>query len=90
MSERIQVPGPNDRTIEVLTGGADDGLCLLFHGGSPSAVAEGPVFDEAARAAGLRVVTYSRLRLIQSQKDASRAARLDRILTDLKRLGGVS
>ena len=60
MSERIQVPGPSDRTIEVLTGGADDGPCLLFHGGSPSAVAEWPALDAAARAAGLRVVTYSR------------------------------
>ncbi len=60
MSERIQVPGPDDRTIEVLTGGAADGPCLLFHGGSPSAVAEWPAFDDAVRATGLRVVTYSR------------------------------
>lgn len=60
MSERIHVPGPDDRTIEVLAGGADDGFCLLFHGGSPSAVAEWPALDDAARAAGLRVVTYSR------------------------------
>ena len=60
MSERIQVPGPGDRSIEVLTGGADDGPCLLFHGGSPSAVAEWPALEAAARAAGLRLVTYSR------------------------------
>lgn len=60
MSPRLQVPGPDDRAIEVLTGGADDGFCLLFHGGSPSAVAEWPALDDAARAAGLRVVTYSR------------------------------
>ncbi len=60
MSERIQVPGPDDRSIEVLTGGADDGSCLLFHGGSPSAVAEWPALEDAARAAGLRLVTYSR------------------------------
>ena len=60
MSERLHVPGPGDRTIEVLTGGADDGPCLLFHGGSPSAVAEWSTLDDAARAAGLRVVTYSR------------------------------
>lgn len=60
MSERLHVPGPDGRTIEVLTGGADDGSCLLFHGGSPSAVAEWSTLDEAARGAGLRVVTYSR------------------------------
>ncbi len=60
MSERIHVSGPDDRIIEVLIGGADDGFCLLFHGGSPSAVAEWSVLDDAARAAGLRVVTYSR------------------------------
>ena len=40
MSERLQVPGPDDRSIEVLVGGDPDGLGLLSHGGSPSAVAE--------------------------------------------------
>lgn len=60
MSERIHAPGPDGRIIEVLTGGDDEGFCLLFHGGSPSAVAEWPAFDDAVRAAGLRLVTYSR------------------------------
>jgi pimeloyl-ACP methyl ester carboxylesterase len=60
MSGRMQVPGPDERTLEVLTGGDDDGSCLLFHGGSPSAVAEWTLLDAAARAAGLRLVTYSR------------------------------
>jgi pimeloyl-ACP methyl ester carboxylesterase len=60
MSERILVPGPDDRTVEVLTGGAADGPGLLFHGGSPSAVAEWPALDDTARTAGLRLVTYSR------------------------------
>ncbi|MDN4175096.1 alpha/beta hydrolase [Nocardioides sp. SOB77] len=60
MSERLQVPGPDGRTIEVLVGGADAGPWLLFHGGSPSAVAEWPRFDDAVRAAGLRLATYSR------------------------------
>lgn len=60
MSERLQVPGPDDRSIEVLVGGDPDGLGLLSHGGSPSAVAEWAVLDDAARGAGLRLVTYSR------------------------------
>lgn len=57
---RLHVPGPGGRTLEVLTEGDPDGPVLLFHGGTPSAVAEFPMLDEAARANGLRVVTYSR------------------------------
>jgi pimeloyl-ACP methyl ester carboxylesterase len=60
MSEQILVPGPDDRTVEVLVGGDADGFGLLYHGGSPSAVAEWSLIDDAARAAGLRLVTYSR------------------------------
>jgi pimeloyl-ACP methyl ester carboxylesterase len=60
MSERIHVPSEDGRVIEVLVGGDEGGACLLFHGGSPSAVAESPVLDDAVRAAGLRLVTYSR------------------------------
>ncbi|WP_243056584.1 alpha/beta fold hydrolase [Nocardioides sp. SR21] len=57
---RQLVPGPERRTIEVLVEGALDGPVVLFHGGTPSAVAEFPMLDDAARAHGLRVVTYSR------------------------------
>ena len=60
MSERLQVPGPDDRTLEVLVGGDPDGVGLLYLGGSPSAVAEYAPLDETARALGLRLVTYSR------------------------------
>jgi pimeloyl-ACP methyl ester carboxylesterase len=60
MSERLEVPGPDDRTIEVLVGGDPDGFGLLYHGGSPSAVAELPVMDDTARSLGLRLVSYSR------------------------------
>jgi pimeloyl-ACP methyl ester carboxylesterase len=60
MSERSQVPGPDDRSIEVLVGGDPDGFGLLCHGGSPSAVAEYQPLDDAARSSGLRLVTYSR------------------------------
>jgi pimeloyl-ACP methyl ester carboxylesterase len=60
MSERLQVPGPDERTIEVLVGGDTDGIGLLFHSGSPAAVAEWKHLDDAARATGLRLITYSR------------------------------
>lgn len=60
MADHVDVPGPGGRTIEVLTGGDPDGFGLLYHGGSPSAVAHFPLMDEAARTLGLRLVTYSR------------------------------
>ena len=60
VSEVVHVPGPEGRSVEVLVGGDPDGFGLLFHGGSPSAVAEWSLVDDAARAAGLRLVTYSR------------------------------
>lgn len=60
MTDVFEIPGPDGRTIEVLTGGDPTGLPLLFHNGSPSAVAASAAFDEAARTAGLRYVTYSR------------------------------
>src|SRR5919206_1442041 len=60
MSERIQVPGPDGRTIEVLLGGDPNGFPVLFHGGSPSSVAEYGAVDAAFRDARLRHITYSR------------------------------
>jgi pimeloyl-ACP methyl ester carboxylesterase len=53
MSERHRMQGSDHRTIEVLTGGDPDGFAFLFHGGSPSAVAEYEPIDE-------RFVSYSR------------------------------
>ena len=60
MSERLQVPGPDNRSIEALVGGDPAGFPVLFHGGSPSAVAEYEPLDDLARSLGLRTVTYSR------------------------------
>ena len=60
MSERIEIPGPDERTVEVLVGGDPAGVALLFHGGSPSAVAGWERLDDAARRADLRLVTYCR------------------------------
>lgn len=60
MDEYLEVPGPDGRTVEVLTGGDPGGFGLLYHGGSPSAAARFAPMDEAARMHGLRLVTYSR------------------------------
>ncbi|WGL50994.1 alpha/beta fold hydrolase [Nocardioides sp. BP30] len=60
MTRIDEIPGPDGRTLEVLTGGDPDGFPLLFHMGSPSAVAASAAIDAAARAAGLRYVTLSR------------------------------
>jgi len=60
VSDLLHIPGPDGRTIETLVGGDPDGFGLLFHGGSPSAVAAYPPFDDTARALGLRLVTLSR------------------------------
>lgn len=60
MSDLLHVPGPDDRTIEVLDGGDPEGYPVLYHGGSPSAVAAYQPMDDTARALGLRLITYSR------------------------------
>lgn len=60
MTDVFEIPGPEGRTLEVLTGGDPDGFPLLFHSGSPSAVAPNAAIDAGARAAGLRLVTFSR------------------------------
>ena len=54
------VTTPDGRQLEYLTGGADDGFPLLFHGGTPSAAVRYQPLWDAARDAGLRLVTCSR------------------------------
>ena len=54
------VTTPDGRQLEYLTGGADDGFPFLFHGGTPSAAVRYQPLWDAARDAGLRLVTYSR------------------------------
>lgn len=56
----FEIPGPDGRTLEVLTGGDPDGFPLLFHNGSPSAVAPSATLDAQIAGAGLRHVTFSR------------------------------
>ncbi|MCW2793002.1 MAG: Alpha/beta hydrolase [Nocardioides sp.] len=54
------VSTPDGRRLEILTGGAADGLPFLFHSGTPSAATSHQPLWAAAARAGLRLVTYSR------------------------------
>jgi len=56
----LDVPTPDGRVLEVLAGGDPDGFPWLFHSGSPSAAVAFAPIEDAARAQGLRLVTYSR------------------------------
>ncbi|HEU4810612.1 MAG TPA: alpha/beta hydrolase [Nocardioides sp.] len=58
MSETLTTP--DGRRLEFVTGGAEGGFPLLFHGGTPSAALAYEPLWQAARAADLRLVTYSR------------------------------
>ena len=48
------------RTLEFLEAGDPDGFPLVYHSGTPSGAVEDEHLFAAARAAGLRLVTYSR------------------------------
>ena len=57
---RLMVQTRDGRRLEVLTGGADGGLPLLFHTGTPAGPAVFPPMAEAEVARGLRTVLYAR------------------------------
>ncbi len=54
------VTTPDGRVLEVVVEGDPEGFPLLFHHGSPSAVAPNPLFDRAARQRGIRLVSFTR------------------------------
>lgn len=60
VSQQLDVPGSDGRTIEVVTGGDPDGFGYLFHNGSPTAAVPSARFDDIARELGLWLVSYSR------------------------------
>jgi len=60
MAEQLEVRTEDGRVLEVLVGGDPAGLPWLYHGGSPTAAVPFPLFEDAARGLGLRMVTYSR------------------------------
>jgi pimeloyl-ACP methyl ester carboxylesterase len=51
---------PDGRELEFWLTGPEDGLPLVYHGGTPSAAVPFETRDRAAAEAGLRLVTYSR------------------------------
>jgi pimeloyl-ACP methyl ester carboxylesterase len=58
--ERFTVRTPDDRVLDVLVSGPEDGLALVFHTGTPSGLVDsGPIVPVAA-ARGLRTVLYAR------------------------------
>ena len=60
MSDYIEVPTPDGRILEALTGGDPDGFPLLFHLGTPCGAVHYPVLERAAAEQGFRVLSYSR------------------------------
>src|SRR5690348_3292010 len=56
----LSIDARDGRELEVLVGGDPDGFPWLYHGGTPSAAVASDVLDRSARAAGLRLITYSR------------------------------
>ncbi len=51
---------PDGRSLEYLTGGDPDGFPFVYHSGTPTAVVHDPAIWDAAAAAGLHLVAYSR------------------------------
>jgi pimeloyl-ACP methyl ester carboxylesterase len=58
--QRITVEADAGRVLEVLVGGPEDALPLVFHTGTPSGLVWYPPLAEAATARGLRTVLYAR------------------------------
>jgi pimeloyl-ACP methyl ester carboxylesterase len=58
--QRITVEADGGRVLDVLVGGPEDALPLVFHTGTPSGLLWYPPLAEAATARGLRTVLYSR------------------------------
>lgn len=56
----LELTTSDGRTLEVLVGGDPEGYPWLYHSGSPSAAVPFAPVDEAARAQGLRMITWSR------------------------------
>ena len=71
--EQINLPLSDGRTLEVFVGGAEDGVPLVYHNGTPSSGHPyGPFLDLAAER-GLRLVTYSRAGYSSSTRKPGRA-----------------
>lgn len=68
---RVSVDG--DRVLDVASAGADDGIPLVMHHGTPGSCLPFEPLVDAAAARGLRYVTYSRPGYGGSTRDAGRS-----------------
>ena len=71
-SQTLSIRAADGRSIEVVVAGADDGVPVIFHHGTPGAGGAFPPFAAAARERGLRHVTYSRPGYGASDRHAGR------------------
>lgn len=58
--DRLSVPAPGARTLDVLVSGPADGLALVLHSGTPAGLTAVRPMTGAASARGLRTVLYAR------------------------------
>lgn len=59
-TERLEVPTPDGRVLEVVLGGDPGGRPLVVHHGTPQGAVPWPYLDRPAAERGLRTVAYSR------------------------------
>lgn len=71
-STSLSVP-VGDRRLRVLLGGAEEGLALVFHTGTPAPPVQWASLDAAARDRGLRLISYARPGYSGSTRHAGRA-----------------
>ena len=73
MTERIDVPTPDGRTLECQVGGPPDGTPLVFHHGTPGSGVLHDAFVALASERNLRTVMYSRPGYANSTEHHGRA-----------------
>lgn len=71
--ERIDLPLPDGRSLEVFVGGGADGVPVVYHNGSPSSGRPYQPFVDLAEARGLRMVTYARPGYSRSSRNQGRS-----------------
>jgi pimeloyl-ACP methyl ester carboxylesterase len=71
--EQVNQPLADGRVLEVFIGGAEDGIPIIFHSGTPSSGHPYQPFLELAAERGVRLVTYSRAGYAGSMRDPGRS-----------------
>jgi len=71
--EQVTLALADGRSLEVFVGGAEDGIPLVYHNGSPSSGRPYGPFLDLARERGVRMVTYSRAGYSESVRRPGRS-----------------